>query len=227
MNYKIITDSDKLIEFINWLPELEKGETFYCTLLARSKYGDGSVKLSSDKQQLKRFTSTKEYLYDKIKQLECEVGSYKQKGLGIPNDCLAVYIHPNPRSLEKAAKTALKELVDLVIKPYTGYNPHQEVLSAIQKSCSRTVYYDFDFDNGDIDIVKQLLVDKINDNAYSIVKTRGGFHVLLEINKIDKQYNKGWFNTFSNLPGLDKANKGDLMLPIPGTCQGGFTPHFI
>jgi hypothetical protein len=227
MNYQIITDKDKLLEFIEWLPNLQNGETFYCSLLARSKYANGLIKMSADRAQIKRFTSNKEFLFDKIKQLECELGSYKYKGEGIPNECLALYIHPNPRSQEKAAKTALKSLVDLITMPYNGYNPHQEMLSAIQKSCSRQVFYDFDFDNSTIDTVRKELEGKMNENAYTFVKTRGGFHLLLKLDLIEPQYKKNWFNNFSKLTGLDNANKGDLLLPIVGTCQGNFTPHFV
>ena len=36
--YKIITDKEKLLDFINWLPELRNGECYYVSLLARKKY---------------------------------------------------------------------------------------------------------------------------------------------------------------------------------------------
>ena len=225
MNYKIITEPDKLREFIQWLPELQNGECYYVCLFGRSKYALDKTEFKADKQQLKRFTSNKEYLFDKIKQLECELGSYKQKGKEIPQEMLCLYITPNPRSYVKATKESLKKFADLITKEYSGYNPHQEVLSQIQTECSRKFYFDLDFDGVDIEKMKPLIEERINKDCLTYVQTRGGFHLLIKLNEINKDYIKTWYNTLTVLDGCDV--RGDNLLPVCGTYQGGFTPTLI
>lgn len=232
MNYQIIKDEEKFKKFIEWLPELEKGETYYVCLFARNKYCSDITHISSDKAQLKRFTTSKEYLFQKVKQLEVEVGSYYVKEKPAPQESLALYISPNPRSYEKAAKKGLIKLVELITRPYDGYNPHQEIMSEIQKACSRKVRL-----NIDIDIIKELkpidVIDSFKRNVYTVINpsactwllTRGGFHLLIEYSKIEPEFTKSWYKNVISIVQADQL--GDNMIPVPGCTQGNFIPTFI
>jgi hypothetical protein len=225
MNYKIVTNEQQLIEFIDWLPELRYNETFYVCLFARKKYCQHLVHIASDKGQMKRFTSKKDYLIQKIKQLECEVGNYTVKGVIAPQESLALYINPNPRDMEKAAKQSLKHFAELITKPYGGWNPQAEVISEIQKAKSRTIYFDIDFDGVEISSIKDRLLGILNYSSCHFLKTRGGFHLLVEIDKINEEYKKTWYKSVTSFEGIDI--KGDNMIPVPGCTQGDFTPYFI
>ena len=225
-NYEIIKDEQKLRHFIgDFLPELKTGQTFYVSLFARKKYAPNS-NLKSDKSQLKRFTSSKDLLFAKIKQLECSYGAYStEDGQPIPQEALALYINPNPRDLEKAAKNSLKLLADLITKPYSGYNIHQEVMSEIQKSSSDKVYFDFDFDFVEPNEVLTQIEPFINLDAITIVKTKGGFHLLVKHGRVHKDFKKSWYKAISGVSGCDI--RGDNLLPVIGCTQGDFCPHFV
>lgn len=223
--HNIIASEKMAKDFIEWLPDLKQNETYYCCLFGRKKY-DPTGTLKADKSQLKRFTCSKANMLNKIKQLECEQGSYTVKGVVVPDEALALYVTPNPRSFETAARESLIELARAVTKPYDGYNPHQIVLSKIQTSCGTKKYMDFDFDGVSMSEVAERIErgDIINREALTYIKTRGGFHLLVELAVIKPAYRRSWYQDIAGLPGVDV--RGDNLIPFVGCYQGGFTPYF-
>lgn len=237
MNYSIIKDPTLLEEFIEWLPELTPDTCYYFCLFARSKYAkndDGTNKfphIKTDKSQLARWTvHNKKDIITKIKQKEVAVGAYKTKdGDDIPQEALALYMTPNPRSQSKAMLAAMKRFCDIIGSKGQGFNIHQEALSAIQKSPAKKIFFDLDFDmkNPSIDLfrISQSTIEQyINKDACNYLITRGGFHLLVELAKIEQEYSKSWYK---NICSLGPDIKGDNMIPVPGTYQGGFIPHFL
>ena len=227
INYEIIKDVNALNSFITWLPELEKGECFLLSLFSRKKYFDKPTDIRGDKSQLKRFTvSQKSLIADKIKQLEVEVGAYKTSGHPIPQEALALYITVNPRSNSKAARALLKELADIIGgEDKREYSLHKLAMNATQVACSRKLYMDFDFDHRDPEEVITEMKEIINPDAFCTVVTRGGCHVLVEVLKIAPTHAKTWYQSVMKLTGVDVS--GDVLLPVPGCCQGGFVPYMI
>ncbi|KKN88683.1 hypothetical protein LCGC14_0245740 [marine sediment metagenome] len=225
MNYEIIKDPAILREFIDWLPELEPHETYYLALFARNKYARDIKHIQTDKAQLKRVVTKKDRIESKIKQMECAVGSYTHKGDTIPQEALALYITPNPRCQIKAAKYAARRLVELVTEPYSNYNTHQIAMSEVHKACSRKVYFDMDFDGVDLDPILHEMIHYINMDAITVLQTRGGFHILVELKKIRDGYVKTWYKGMTTITGCDI--KGDNMIPVPGCTQGNFIPSFL
>jgi len=233
MNYEIIKDMAILEDFLGFLPDLEPHEQFYVCLFSRSKYCNsisGITHIKTDKQQLKRFTATKETLIQKIQQLECPLGTYYQKQIQIPQESLALYINPNPRDFIKATRNGLIRFAHLMAEQYSSnaYNPHQEIMSEIQKAKSRMVYFDMDIDDvtmEDLPMMKDLIARYINIDAVTILQTRGGFHILVKLDKIEKEYSKTWHNNLNRMLEVDIS--GDCMIPVPGCTQGNFMPKFI
>jgi len=200
MNYQVITDESVLLQFIDWLPELKENECYYFCLFARSKYAkneDGTNKfphIKTDKSQLKRFVATrKDYILNKIKQLEVKFGAYKTKDdMDVPQEALALYVNPGPRNQKTAMFTLMKRLIDIQVCDGSNFNIHAEALSAIQKSKGKTAFIDFDIDsdNAEQEVFSKIDFTKINKSAVHFLKTRGGMHILIETSKVEDQYAK-------------------------------------
>lgn len=224
MNYKIIQDEKILRDFIDWLPVLDEKEKYYLCLFARSKYCKQLVHIKSDKAQLKRFVSNKERMFEKIKQLEIEEGCYLQRDVKIPLEALALYITVNPRDMWRASVNTMVKLANAIRDQNILMNPHQEALSEIQKAKSRTCYIDFDFDGDNIP-TKDELENIVNKEAITLLRTRGGVHILVDPKKVDSKYKNTFYQKLSKIEGVDQT--GDQMIPVPGCSQGDFIPKFI
>lgn len=225
MNYKIIKNEKLLRDFIAWLPDLEINEKFYVCLFARKKYCEDIKYIKTDKAQCKRFLSNKKDLYNKILQLETPLGSYVIKDIVIPQQALSVYLSINPRDMEAGTRNGLIKFANLLALKYNGYNPVAEVMSEVHKACSRKLWFDFDFDGADLDFTINEINKILTPDNYRILKTRGGFHVIVNLKSLDKKISHTWYHGISSLSGCDIL--GDSLLPIPGCVQGDFIPYFI
>ena len=124
--------------------------------------------------------------------------------------------------MKKATFDGIIKLTQLLKNDNKNFNPHAELLSIIQKTISRKIYLDFDVDFKDFDFNQ--LKDIINLSCMDIVETRGGYHLLVKLKEIEKQYKKTFYQKITAL-GVDQT--GDQLLPVPGCVQGGFVPRFI
>jgi len=242
--YKIIEDEKLLREFIDWLPDLNDYEKFYVALFARKKYDDDLKSTSSDKMQLKRFTSNKEYLFNKLKQLEAPINSYTLKNTPATQKSLAVYITPTPRDCITANRDVLVRFAHAVANGNHFYNPHAETISCIQraKSKNNTHWLDFDIDtknidlNGLKDIFPIMNEDGFKSNEFvKILESRGGYHILVNTKRASEYAKQispngyNWYMSIKEFAGedLDQTGGSNQLMPIPGCVQGGFIPKFI
>lgn len=236
MNYSIIKDQKEFERFIKWLPELQDGQKFYVSLFARRKYG-ATEGLKSDKGQLKRFSASKEQLINKIKKLEVELGSYECDGVKINQQSLALYITPNPRDMHKAGLKTIRELTNFLVDGRTIYNPQSVALNMIQVTGVKKFFdIDLDFKEEKEVSLKDLYTlikdtDIINFSAIQnrIIKTRGGFHILVELEQISELYKKKWFTNFSQLKDerFTIMMNSDGLIPVPGCVQSDYIPRLV
>jgi len=139
--------------------------------------------------------------------------------------------------MHKAGLKTAKELVSMMADGKTIYNPQSVALNQIQVTGVKK-YFDIDLDLKEgkelshLDLWNIILDGNlINSTAVkgNIVRTRGGYHILVELDKISEQYKKSWFTNFSQLKDdrFTIMMNSDNMTPVPGCIQSDFVPYLI
>jgi len=240
MNYTIVKDVDELKQFIEWLPDLKRTQKYYVSLFARNKY-KGTEGLKQDKAQLKRFTSDKEMLLEKILKLEVREGLYTIDGLVINEKSLALYITPNPRDMTLATKRLATKIAKKVEMDYVLDNPHSLAMNEIQTAGTKYSKY---FQDVDIDLtvtglecdrglihaeILESVLKFINTEAITVIETHGGYHYLVNKSKVSSEFKNKWFMGFKSMETtLYKITmNGDNLIPVPGCTQGGKSPKIL
>lgn len=223
-HYKIVTDEAKLDEFIGLLPDLTDTEVYYFALFGRHKYA-AEFPGTRDSNQLARVASRKQDLKEKIRRLEVPVGSYSRDGAVAPQEALAVYIGLNPRSLVKASKNLLITLATRIAQGDINFNPVSAATTEVHRATGRKFFVDFDYDDVEPADYLPRIGDILPSGAYRVLKTRGGFHLLVELAKI-KDVKGNWHKALSALPKCDVRGT-NCLTPVPGCTQGNFTPYFL
>lgn len=240
-NYKVILDEAVLDDFIKNLPDLQEDEKFYICLFARSKYLTEEQKgtmshIKSDKAQLKRAVATKKTLKNKLRQMEVPLGAYVQIKTNVPDnpvpqESLAVYMTINPRSLSLATRNSLKKFVEMVAdNPTHPFNPSNFAMSEIQRSKAKNAPWfmlDLDSKERPAEELKNTLKSYLGNTPFKVLETRGGYHIMISLREIDENVKKNWYNNINIEFGKDIDQRGDMMIPIPGTYQGGHIPKFV
>jgi hypothetical protein len=221
MQYKVLLDENKFEQFVDFLPDLEANEVYYLSLFARHKYCPNVPNIKDN--QLARFTSSKETLKEHVLRLECTFGGYKRDGIDIPQEALALYIAVNPRNIIKANKALLVDLATAFAEGRADFNPLTIARSAVHHATDRKVFVDFDYDNIDTNDYLPKIKAILPDDSYRILKTRGGFHLLVLVNKTPKSQ---WYPMLAKLEGCDVKGSNTLC-PVAGCTQGGFTPYLM
>lgn len=231
--YQIIKDEQELDRFIEQLPDLGVNFKYYVSLFARKKYG-GTEGLKSDKAQLKRFCSSKQLLKRKIRQLEIPIGAYEIDGNPINPESLVLYISVNPRDMHKAGVETAIELTKQALRGHSIKNPNALSLDKIQV-VGQKIYFnvDIDFERNTFigsSTLEKWLIGKVNTEAYKLIETRGGYHILINLEKLDNSYKKTWYKDIQDVEGLPMIvdlKNGDGMTPVPGCIQSTSIPRLL
>ena len=231
--YRVVEDWEAFGAFCKyWLPKTSEEERTYFCLFGRRKYASDPATMPwlRDQSQLKRGVARHEDLMNKVAQLEVPLGTYICKGRAVPQECIVLYLHANPRSLWRATAGGIKMLADVVVHNNKDCNVHQAMLSELQRSKSRTIVVEFDIDMGDEAKDMDKLRDKLSvvltatAGKCDVLRTRGGMHVFVRPQELEgTSREKTWHRELQML----SDQHGDLMMSVPGCVQGGIVPRWL
>lgn len=210
---KLIKNKAILQEYVEWLPELKKGEVFYLTLIARRKYNK-SFNMPSEITLSRKLVTKSNFIY-KIEEMEA---TYRIKDQVVPNTVACLYTNPTPRSQYKAVKAIGKLAWDWLNA--TDINLYHAVLNAVQASRGSHFTVGLDIDTKDVDLTT--LLKGIN---CKVIETANGYHIHLTDATPNKDIKTLLTKTKDSGIIIDQV--GDFLSPVPGCRQSNFVPKFI
>lgn len=254
-SYEFILDPTKVIAFGDKvLKPLAENQVYMVFLAARNKYLTDeqrkTVKLAGQDMIARKVLKKKEgettgqMLLKGLSTLCVPAGHYRDNGGNpIPFNAFTMFVTVNPRDCKKASLAVAHTLLDKLANDMDGFQ-HLEnlVLSSIHKEVSRKVYLDLDIDlKVPMDLAERLRVlDEVmmpsGNTPFTQVNTRGGYHLLVEYDQIDKERKNTFYLDLMKLSEMEKnyelevktdGSSGAVMTPIPGTSQGGYEPTFL
>lgn len=216
------------------LPLLDVDESYMLALFARKKYlpEDSPIKLNGITQLRREFADSRISLLRKISMFELVSNPYTDKnGLCIPEDCMTLYLMPNPRSNRLAAANLSTRVIGSLFQS-DNIRLTSMARTELHKACSRKTYLDFDIDVECPDILPDIL-DKVcgflGHSRIVMVHTKGGAHILLDKNTLDTAIKNTFYQNIQKLSDSMSGEieiRGDCLVPIPGCRQGDYTPSF-
>ena len=155
-------------------------------------------------------------------------GLYYYKGVKIPIEAKAIYATLTPRSVYHAVSDLLKESVSYIFQgdesaKYQLSKLDVRFFGCLHRHKLRSKHYvTLDLDNGDKQLLKQILDDVSMLPVFMVTETSRGYHIVLNLsNPDDARVFYGQERLMQKL-GLKYADKGleikrDALEPIPGT----------
>jgi len=253
--HDLIWSEDEVRKFVRILSPLKQEEAYFLSVSARNKqlteeerryYSLGRTEMFF--RRLVKNTKTDIPLEDTylrvLKSMCVKRGGYTSRGgIPLPDKCLMVYANLNPSSGLKALKMFENQIMDALFDFRT--DPEKEsafghldtlLMNCYQKCRGTKTIIDIDFDIPEegFSIVENFLYSLQEHNViYYVIKTKGGYHVLLKNDSIGFNFHEGVqkANAVAQKQfGTDHVEvmiNGNGMCVVPGTYQAGHKVKFL
>ncbi len=240
MPYKFIYNEDELKRFFSILSPLKPDEAYFVSLSARNKYLTDEERKTIDLGRTEMFARKliKDYSYEAfirtLRTYEVNDGGFTSRSnIPLPEKCIVLYANINPVSGTKALKEFYEKTTQLLFDLATDKEASKrlasldtELMNCYQRAKGTRTLLDIDFDIPEIDLVKDVCSDLKSHNViYHIIKTKSGFHVLVQrdtlkynYTEVVKKANEEAIKKYGHAEVVVNSNE---MIPIPGTIQAG------
>jgi len=245
VHYKFLYNVEDLRRFHTFITQdgLKADEVLFVSLSARNKYLTDEERKALDlgrtemfRRELIKDTDFKAYLRTILCYDTPIPGSIiSRSGADLPEKCLVLYANINPLS----GKKALQLFFEDVTKRLFNLGTNQEELGNLKnmdtilknsfqkaRASKNVIDIDFDVPEEGTDLVLTFL-DHIKEKGveYMVIKTKGGYHVMLRRETLKFNYpallgplNEQAKARFGHAEVIINEN---AMVPIPGTQQAG------
>jgi protease II len=213
----MIHDEEQIKQYVRLL--ICDGKIHQIFLAQRSKYQSDEAKLLDKitRPHLQTYTfplKSEEQYVDKVKSF---------MSLWKDQKTMVLYSTTNERSPKKALKGFMDEVMRHAFddQDFSKFLP-ENLHSFYMASCGHKRWISIDIDDK---IQFEPVIASLNElgMTYTIVETRGGYHILIDSNiEANKKKLEFVYKQFSKIHYM-----GDIMCPIPGTYQGGFPVRFV
>ena len=232
MLYDFLRDERELGSFVETvLPDVKADECFLLMLCARRKYLTEDEKtrlvLGENAALRREVVSERGKLLHRVKELCVPTGLYKDRnGCPIPQHAFAIYVTPNPRSNKKAAVGTIAELAEALAQG-RPIRLESLVKTQLHRAVSRKIYLDLDVDPAGADQWQGIVAKAraiLGQTPTHVIQTRTGAHVLVRTQQLDRLVKQTFYRQLQELRGQMEGLleiRGDAMVPVPGTSQGG------
>lgn len=191
----------------------------------------------------------------KIKSYERNKDAFlTKKGFAIPSKCITVYFNINPTNVLKAYNEFSKTMNEYFMELGINASKNGDIdnvgkrinkmdvllMNCFQKNMGRKHYIDIDFDIPKTEIrVVEYFLNHLKERSakanYFVIDTKSGYHVLLERDAIKYNFNESISASieYAKEVGINVndnfeiVNNKNLMIPLPGTLQGGYPVRVI
>lgn len=226
--YKLVWSEEEIKRMADFLKTSEN--TYMMNMSIRKKY-DPSVQVKTTWVHRKVLNHVSAHQFVRmVKSYQVEKGLYVDDNENsIDEKALVLYMSINPRDPMSACQKLFHDLSDAFTDKSAPIitNTHGQILKHLQSSCTNKRFHTLDIDDKSLEGDVKILIQNLHLPVATVIETRGGFHILLDSEKLSKEQRTGIYQWKINLENANMVEYlKDAFCPIPGTIQGGFCVHF-